>query len=203
MKYISLKRIADIFFSSISIVILFPLILMIGILIKVNSRGPIFYLAKRSGLDGELFYIIKLRTMYFNAHTTKMTTSSNDDRVTSLGFYLRRYKIDELPQLVNVLLGHMSIVGPRPELPYYTKMYSKKEEKILSVRPGITDFASVEYYNLNKLIPDHESNNFFEENILKKKNMLRLKYANEISFLTDCKIFFFTIIKILKVIINK
>ena len=85
MKYISLKRIADIFFSSISIVILFPLILMIGILIKVNSRGPIFYLAKRSGLDGELFYIIKLRTMYFNAHTTKMTTSSNDDILTNGG----------------------------------------------------------------------------------------------------------------------
>ena len=114
-------------------------------------------------MNGELFYILKLRTMYFNAHTTKMNTSSNDDRVTSLGFYLRRYKIDELPQLVNVLLGHMSIVGPRPELPYYTKMYSKKEEKILSVRPGITDFASVEYYNLNNLIPDNDSNNFFEK----------------------------------------
>ena len=141
--------------------------------------------------------------MYYNASTAKMTTSSNDDRVTSLGFYLRKYKIDELPQLVNVLMGHMSIVGPRPELPYYTMMYSKKEKKILSVRPGITDFASVEFYNLNNLIPDSNSNNFFEENILKKKNRLRLKYVNEISFLTDCKIFFFTIIKIFRVILDK
>ena len=203
MIYINLKRIADIFFSLILIVIVSPIIFIISILIKLNSRGPIFYKAHRSGMNGELFYILKFRTMYLNANTAKMTTSSNDDRITSLGFYLRKYKIDELPQLINVLMGHMSIVGPRPELPYYTKMYSKKEKTILSVRPGITDFASVEFYNLNNLIPDNDSNNFFEKNILKKKNRLRLKYVNEISFLTDCKIFFFTMIKLFKVIINK
>ena len=203
MIYINLKRIADIFFSLVLIFIATPMIFIISILIKINSSGPIFYRAHRSGLNGKLFYILKFRTMYYNASTAKMTTSSNDDRVTSLGFYLRKYKIDELPQLVNVLMGHMSIVGPRPELPYYTMMYSNKEEKILSVRPGITDFASVEFYNLNNLIPDSNSNNFFEKNILKKKNRLRLKYVNEISFLTDCKIFFFTIIKIFRVILDK
>ena len=112
MIYINLKRIADIFFSLILIVIVSPMIFIISILIKLNSRGPIFYKAHRSGMNGELFYILKFRTMYLNANTAKMTTSSNDDRITSLGFYLRKYKIDELPQLINVLMGHMSIVGP-------------------------------------------------------------------------------------------
>tara|TARA_Y100000992_G_C21003046_1_gene367414 strand:+ start:57 stop:455 length:399 start_codon:yes stop_codon:yes gene_type:complete len=132
-----------------------------------------------------------------------MTTSSNDDRVTRFGFYLRKYKLDELPQFFNVLIGDMSIVGPRPELPFYVSKYSEDEKRILSVGPGITDFASIEYYNLSELIPDDHSNNFFENHILKKKNKLRLKYVDEISLFTDCKIFFFTIVKLIKLIFRK
>ncbi len=203
MNYMYIKRLIDLLVSLTVIFIISPIFLIIGIIIKVESKGSAFYKAERSGLNGINFTILKFRTMYSNSDLSKMTTSSNDDRITGFGYYLRKYKIDELPQLINVLLGHMSLVGPRPELPFYTSQYSKEEEKILSVRPGITDFASIEFYNLSSLVPDQNSNDFFESQILTKKNKLRLKYIREISLLTDCKIFFLTMIKIFKLLLKK
>tara|TARA_Y200000002_G_scaffold148627_1_gene122803 strand:- start:7138 stop:7536 length:399 start_codon:yes stop_codon:yes gene_type:complete len=132
-----------------------------------------------------------------------MTTTSNDRRITRFGGFLRQYKLDELPQFYNVLIGDMSIVGPRPELPYYTEQYDENEEIILSVRPGITDFASIEYYNLSDLIPENDANQFFEKNILKNKNNLRIKYVNEISLLTDMEIIFKTIHKLRLTMVKK
>jgi lipopolysaccharide/colanic/teichoic acid biosynthesis glycosyltransferase len=203
MKYFKLKRFLDIIFSIVIVFFTLPLIVLIPLIIKLDSCGPIFYRAKRCGLNGRIFYIFKFRTMYDKSDVSKMTTSSNDDRVTRFGFYLRKYKLDELPQFFNVLIGDMSIVGPRPELPFYVSKYSEDEKRILSVEPGITDFASIEYYNLSELIPDDHSNNFFENHILTKKNKLRLKYVDEISLFTDCKIFFFTIVKLIKLIFRK
>ena len=141
--------------------------------------------------------------MYHQSSTANMTTTSNDRRITRFGGFLRQYKLDELPQFYNVLIGDMSIVGPRPELPYYTEQYDENEEIILSVRPGITDFASIEYYNLSDLIPENDANQFFEKNILKNKNNLRIKYVNEISLLTDMEIIFKTIHKLRLTMVKK
>jgi len=138
--------------------------------------------------------------MYFNSSTENRTTSLNDDRITRVGKLLRKLKFDELPQLFNVFLGDMSIVGPRPELPYYTDQYSKEEKIILKVKPGITDFSSIQFYNLPDLVPDENPNEFFEKNILKTKNKLRIKYINEIGFKTDLKILFLTMKKIIRLI---
>ncbi len=113
---------------------------------------------------------------------------------------MRKFKIDELPQLINVLFGDMSIVGPRPELPFYTDLYESEEKIILSVRPGITDYSSIEFYNLPNLVPDSNPNEFFEKNILKTKNKLRIKYIKEIGFKTDLKILFLTMQKIIRLI---
>lgn len=144
--------------------------------------------------------MFKFRTMYFKSSTNNRTTSSNDNRITKVGKYLRKFKIDELPQLINVLFGDMSIVGPRPELPFYTDLYESEEKIILSVRPGITDYSSIEFYNLPNLVPDSNPNEFFEKNILKTKNKLRIKYIKEIGFKTDLKILFLTMQKIIRLI---
>ncbi len=198
--YLLFKRLNDLFFSFSAIIFLTPIFLIILILIKLDSVGPVLFLTKRTGKDNKKFIMFKFRTMYFNSSTENRTTSSNDDRITRVGRLLRKFKFDELPQLFNVILGDMSIVGPRPELPYYTDQYSKEERIILKVKPGITDFSSIEFYNLPDLVPDENPNEFFETTILKTKNTLRIRYANEISLKTDMKIFFLTIKKMILLI---
>ena len=192
--YLFFKRSNDLFIFFI------PIFLIISLLIKFDSVGPVLFLTKRTGKDNKKFIMFKFRTMYFNSSTENRTTSSNDDRITRVGKLLRKLKFDELPQLFNVFLGDMSIVGPRPELPYYTDQYSKEEKIILKVKPGITDFSSIEFYNLPDLVPDENPNEFFEKNILKTKNKLRIKYINEIGFKTDLKILFLTMKKIIRLI---
>jgi lipopolysaccharide/colanic/teichoic acid biosynthesis glycosyltransferase len=142
----------------------------------------------------------KFRTMIANKEKIGGdTTALNDSRITPVGAFLRRYKIDEIPNFFNVLKGEMSIVGPRPELPYYTKQYTEKERIILSVKPGITDFSSIELRYLDKIVGKHDSDKVFEEKILPIKNKLRIKYVKDQSFITDI----FIILKTLSAVLGK
>jgi len=197
--YFVSKRIFDILFSSIAIAMLFPLYILIALSVLYDSPGPVFFRGERSGKNGTVFRIYKFRTMYSNASMAQMTTSVNDQRITNVGKVLRKYKLDELPQFFNVLQNDMSVVGPRPELPYYTRRYSLSEKIILSVKPGITDYASVEFADLNNLISDVGANQDYENNILKKKNMLRIKYVENCSFMTDLHLISKTLLRVMHI----
>lgn len=160
----------------------------IAIAIFATSPGPIIYKGRRTGLRGKPFLILKFRTMVETAEMGAGTTSRNDDRITPLGGTLRKYKLDELPQLVNVLMGQMSFVGPRPELPRYTDGYTPTEEVILEVKPGITDLSSIAFSDLGSLIDDDDPDHSFETRVLPEKNRLRVRYAKERSLLLDLEI---------------
>ena len=190
------KRLFDIFMSFFGIIFLSPILLFIAVSVKFTSEGTILYRGERSGLFGKSFNILKFRTMVMNADLGAGTTSRNDKRITYVGNILRRYKLDELPQLINVFFGDMSFVGPRPELQKYTNQYQGEEKLILSVRPGITDFSSVKFSNLNELIDDDNPDASFEKKILSEKNRLRLQYVNECNFWLDIKLIFLTILRI-------
>ena len=187
------KRSFDLLLSFLGILIIFPVIFFIAILIKLTSKGTIFYRGERTGLFGKSFRIFKFRTMIMNADLGAGTTSRNDVRVTSFGSTMRRYKLDELPQLFNVFLGDMSFVGPRPELERYTSQYQGKEKLILSVRPGITDFSSIKFSNLDDLIDDDDPDASFAKNIFPEKIRLRLKYIYECNFWLDIKLILLTL----------
>lgn len=186
------KRLFDFVLSLLGIVVISPVLACVAMLVKLSSPGPVIYRGLRTGKDGETFEILKFRTMVVGADKGAGTTSRNDPRITSVGRILRRYKIDELPQLINVLKGQMSFVGPRPELPRYTDLYEGKEILILTVRPGITDFSSIYFIELGNLISDSDPDLDFENKILQKKNLLRIRYVEEKGFLTDLGILFKT-----------
>src|SRR3990172_4554371 len=150
-----MKKLFDTIASLIGLALFAPLIIAVGIAIKITSPGPVFYRGTRTGLHGNPFKIYKFRTMVDNAE--KMggpSTAHNDKRLTRLGRILRKYKIDELPQLINILKGEVSFVGPRPQVEKYTKLYNGEEKIILSVRPGLTDYASIRFINLDKILGD-------------------------------------------------
>jgi lipopolysaccharide/colanic/teichoic acid biosynthesis glycosyltransferase len=191
------KRFFDLFMSFFGIIFLSPIFLFIAILVKFTSAGTILYKGERTGLFGKSFKILKFRTMVMNAELGAGTTSRNDTRVTFVGRRLRRYKLDELPQLFNIFFGDMSFVGPRPELQKYTRQYQGEEKLILSVRPGITDFSSVKFSNLNELIDDDNPDASFEERVLPEKNKLRLQYVNECNFWLDMKLILLTLLRVI------
>lgn len=196
--YYYLKSFFDFFFSFFLIIFLSPLIVFIIFLQIILNGFPIFYFGNRSGKNGKIFKIIKFRTMVKNSEKSGGdTTAKNDKRITKFGRFLRRTKIDEIPQLFNVLKGEMSFVGPRPELPFYTNQYSELEKVILFIKPGITDFSSIKFINLDQEVGAFDSDNIYEKKILKEKNALRIKYYNELSFSTDFKIIVLTIVKVL------
>jgi lipopolysaccharide/colanic/teichoic acid biosynthesis glycosyltransferase len=146
-------RFFDLVFSFLGLIILLPFLILIGLVIVLDSRGGIFYLQNRVGKGNIDFRLIKFRTMRKAAEMSgSLTIGSKDSRITGAGYFLRRYKLDELPQLVNVLKGDMSIVGPRPEVRKYVELYNEDQKKVLNVRPGITDIASLEYFNENELL---------------------------------------------------
>lgn len=146
-------RFFDIVFSLIGLLILLPFFFIISILILISSKGPIFFLQARVGFKGEDFKLFKFRTMHVDADKKGLLTiGGRDSRITSIGFFLRKYKLDELPQLLNVLFGSMSLVGPRPEVRKYVELYTIEQKKVLDVKPGITDYASLEYFNENELL---------------------------------------------------
>jgi len=195
-----LKRFFDIFFSIIGLIILLPFFIVISILIVLDSKGGVFYKQVRVGKDGVDFGLLKFRSMRTDADKQGLlTVGGRDNRITRIGYYIRKYKIDELPQLINVLVGDMSLVGPRPEVRKYTNMYNREQQKVLTVKPGITDYASIEYSSENELLAKSENpEQLYIQEIMPAKLNLNLKYIAEKSLLTDFKIIMNTIIKILK-----
>jgi len=166
----------------------------------LSGRGPVFYRGVRTGQFGKPFRIYKFRTMVVNAEKIGgPSTALNDARLTKVGKFLRKYKIDELPQLVNVLKGEMSFVGPRPQVEKYTTLYNDEEKSILSVKPGLTDFASIKFINLDKILGENQVNEKYLQQIEPEKNRLRIKYAREHSFCLDIKLITQTLWHLLKV----
>ena len=195
-----LKRLFDITACLAALPFLLPFFGIIGIIIKLNSSGPVFYRGRRTGLGGKPFRIFKFRTMVVNAEKLGgVSTALNDPRLTRIGKLLRKYKIDELPQFMNILKRDMSFVGPRPQVEAYTKLYDEEEKIILSVRPGLTDYASIEFINLDKILGDEQVDEKYLKEIEPRKNKLRIKYAQEASFLLDLKILFMTLMQMLKI----
>ena len=194
-----LKRIFDIILSLFGLIILLPFMLIIAIFIKLDSKGPVFFKQLRVTKNGREFKILKYRTMRVGSDKYSQITVGKDDRITKIGSFLRKYKLDEIPQLINVLIGDMSLVGPRPEVPKYVALYTDEQKEILKVRAGITDYASIEFSNENDLLASEEDpEKAYIKKVMPKKIELNKKYISEISMLTDIKIILLTIKKILK-----
>jgi len=194
-----MKRLFDIILSFIGLIILLPFFIIIALLIVIDSRGGIFYKQVRVGLDGKDFTLFKFRSMKTNSDKgSLLTVGGNDSRITSIGSFIRKYKIDELPQLLNVLFGDMSLVGPRPEVRKYVDLYTDEQKKVLSVKPGITDYASIEYSNENEILGKtlNPEQTYIDE-IMPAKLKLNLKYISEKSFGVDLKIIWRTVKKII------
>jgi lipopolysaccharide/colanic/teichoic acid biosynthesis glycosyltransferase len=194
-----MKRLFDMVFSLALIVVLLPVGIVVSIWIVLDDFGSPFFVQQRVGLNGRNFGLLKFRSMRKNAESKgQLTVGMKDNRITRSGYFIRKYKIDELPQLVNVFLGEMSVVGPRPEVPKYVLLYNEEQQNVLSIKPGITDFASIEYVRENELLsqsPNPEKT--YIEEIMPAKLALNLKYVREQSFLTDMKIILQTIKAIL------
>ena len=190
-----LKRLFDILFSSMGLIIMFPILIFSAIAIKLDSKGPALYRGKRSGRYGKSFRIYKFRTMVANAEKLGGPSTADDDfRITTIGKFLRKYKLDELPQLINVLKGEMSFVGPRPEVQQYVDMFTEEEKAILNVCPGITDWASL--WNPDEgavLAGNLYPEKAYMEKIRPEKLKLQLKYVREGSFWIDLKIILLTL----------
>lgn len=196
-----LKRVFDIIVSFCGIIILFPLIIIVSILIKITSKGPVLFKQVRVTKNGKLFKIYKFRTMKENSEGNKQITVGKDNRITGIGHILRKTKLDELPQLFNVLKGEMSLVGPRPEVPKYVELYTDEQREILKVPAGITDYASIYFSNESELLGEAENpEEFYIKKIMPYKIELNKKYINEIGIMTDIKIIILTILKILGLI---
>lgn len=193
-----MKRLFDILASYFGLMFLFPFLSFIAILIILDSKGGIFYRQVRVGKGNKDFRIFKFRTMRPDSDKAGLlTVGARDNRITKIGVFLRKYKIDEFPQLLNVLIGDMSIVGPRPEVRKYVDMYSAEQLRVLEVRPGITDYASIEYSNENELLAKSENpEQTYIHEVMPAKLKLNLKYINEAGLVTDIKIIFRTLRKI-------
>jgi lipopolysaccharide/colanic/teichoic acid biosynthesis glycosyltransferase len=196
------KRSFDILFATLGIIILSPVFAWLSLSIRMQDPGPVFYRAPRVGKGKKQFFIFKFRSMVMNADKVGgPTTSSNDPRVTDIGHTIRKYKLDELAQLLNVVLGHMSLVGPRPEIPSEVKLYGEDCDIIFSVRPGITDYASIEFRDEGGIIErsgiadPHEA---YRQLIQPKKIELQKRYVRDRSFMLDIKLIFKTLLAIIK-----
>lgn len=188
------KRCLDFMIALVAIIVLSPVILLFSLAVLIDDGFPIFYTPLRGGYKGKPFKIIKYRTMVRNADKIGGgTTALNDPRITKVGSFLRKVKADEIVQIFNVLTGTMSFVGPRPELLQYTEQYTEEENVILKVRPGITDYSSLEFINLDEVVGGENADEMYEKYVLKRKNQLRIKYAEEVSLKTDFFILFKTI----------
>ena len=193
------KRVIDLSLSILGIAVLWPLLLVCGLAVKISSPGPVLYLGKRTGQFGKPFKIFKFRSMQIDAESVGgSTTGERDPRITRIGTYLRKYTLDELPQLFNVLIGDMSFVGPRPEVEEYTNQYSSEEQKILDVRPGITDLSSLKFNDLQQIVGDENPDEVFQRDVLPQKNALRLQYAKEHNIFMDLKILLMTVAVVIR-----
>jgi lipopolysaccharide/colanic/teichoic acid biosynthesis glycosyltransferase len=188
-----IKRIFDFTVGICALFIFWPIFFVVALMIRKDSQGPIFYRGVRTGQNGKPFRIYKFRTMIPNADKIGgPSTALNDPRLTRTGKFLRKYKLDELPQLLNILRGEMSFVGPRPQVEFYTRRYSGDELLILKVKPGLTDYASVLFINLDEILGDDNVDKKYANEIEPKKNNLRIQYAKNHNFWIDMKIIFMT-----------
>lgn len=191
------KRTIDLVIAIIALAILWPLVLIIAIAVVIDNGFPVFYCPLRGGYKNKPFHIVKFRTMVRNADKIGGgTTALHDSRITRVGAFLRKTKLDEIAQLFNILNGTMSFVGPRPELLRYTEQYEGQHKNILNVRPGITDFSSINFISLDEIVGNQNADEMYEKYVLKKKNELRLKYVAKVSFVTDAEIFLTTVAKV-------
>ena len=196
-KYI--KRWIGAFLAIILLLMMLPIYFILMLTIAIEDGFPVFYKPLRGGYKNKPFRIFKFRTMVKNADKIGGgTTALNDPRITKVGNFLRKTKMDEIPQLFNIIEGTMSFIGPRPELLRYTDQYDGEEKLILEVRPGITDFSSIEFINLDEIVGAGNADEMYEKYVLKKKNQLRIKYAKEVSFATDVKLFTLTVWRVIK-----
>lgn len=192
-----IKRVCDFVLSLMGIIVLSPIFIIVSIAIKLDSKGKILFLQKRVGRYGKEFNIYKFRTMVSDAERLgKQITVGNDNRITKVGSFLRKYKIDELPQLFNVLKGDMSLVGPRPEVPKYVKLYSDEQKKVLNVRPGITDMASLRYKDENEILGKVDNpEEYYINVIMKDKLKLNLEYIEKSNIFFDLYLIIKTVLK--------
>lgn len=194
-----IKRILDLILCCPFLILAIPMYFLIGIAILAEDGRPVFYRPMRGGYKNRPFRIFKFRTMVKNADKIGGgTTAMHDPRITKVGNFLRKTKLDETANLINIILGTMSFIGPRPELIQYTEQYEGDEREILEVRPGVTDFSSIEFINLDEIVGSGNADEMYEKYVLKKKNALRVKYAESVSFSTDVNIFFRTIWRVLQ-----
>ncbi|MGQ9610071.1 MAG: sugar transferase [bacterium] len=193
-----IKRLFDIIVSIIALILLLPFLLLIAILIKITSPGPVFYKGKRVGKGGKIFYMYKFRSMVANADRIGTDlTKYKDSRITPFGSFLRKTKIDEVPNLIDVLIGNMSLVGPRPESPQYTKYYNERQKKVLSIRPGITGLAQLENRNEDLKLKDQEDpEKYYIQELMPKKLEIDLYYLENRSFLMDIIILLKTLLPV-------
>ena len=181
------KRLFDLLFAFTGLMLLSPFLVLVALLVSLSSKGPIFFLQERVGLNGKIFRLFKFRSMRpTSVSKGQLTVGNRDPRVTAIGYYLRKYKLDEIPQLINVLSGEMSLVGPRPEVPKYVAMYNEEQRKVLSVRPGITDLASIAYRYENEILAesDNPEQTYINE-VMPDKLTLNLEYVHRRSLAYD------------------
>ncbi|HIP36200.1 MAG TPA: sugar transferase [Crocinitomix sp.] len=192
-----MKRLFDVVSALIVLILLLPLFIVISLWIIIDSKGGVFYKQERIGKNQKKFGLYKFRSMQTGADKQGQITIGNDNRITKVGHFIRKYKIDELPQLINIIRGDMSVVGPRPEVKKYVDLYTNEQLKVLSVKPGLTDYASIEYFDEQTILGQAEDpNKEYIEVVMPAKLNLNLKYIKEKSLLTDLKIIFKTLGKI-------
>ncbi len=193
-----MKRIFDIVSSLIVILLGLPFFILVAIVILLTSKGGVFFVQERVGKNNVDFNLIKFRTMRPDSEKSgQITVGGRDPRITSIGYFLRKFKLDEFPQLINVLKGDMSIIGPRPEVRKYVDLYNEEQLKVLSAKPGLSDYASIEYINENELLGQSEDpEKTYIEEVMPAKLKLNLKYIEDQSMATDIKLIFSTFGKI-------
>ena len=193
-------RFFDFILSLVGLVVLAPIFIILAIWIQIDSKGPVFYKQVRVGQNGIYFGLFKFRSMVVDADKNGLiTVGGRDPRITRSGYFIRKYKLDELPQLINVLLGDMSLVGPRPEVRKYVEFYTDEQQKVLSVKPGITDYASIEYMDENEILgKSSDPEKTYIEEIMSEKIKYNMKYIQNKSLVEYFKIIFLTILKIIR-----
>lgn len=194
-----LKRALDIFLAVFILICISPIFFLVSMAIFMEDGFPILYKAERGGYRNKKFRIYKFRSMVKNADKIGGgTTAFHDSRITKVGSVIRKMKLDEIPNLLNVVKGEMSFIGPRPELLKYTEQYKGTEKLIFAVRPGMTDFSSLEFINLDEIVGEGNADEVYEQKVLPWKNKLRVKYAAMVSFPTDMKLFIWTVWKVIE-----
>ena len=195
-----MKRLFDLLFSMVVLILFFPFGIIISLCIIIDSRGGIFYKQERVGLNGAVFTILKFRSMYVKADSNGSLTVAKDPRITRMGGLIRKLKLDEFPQFLNVIAGQMSVVGPRPEVKEFVDLYTDEQREILRVKPGITDEASLAYFDENNMLSDSSNPKLtYIQEIMPRKIEINLKYISEKRWYSDAVVILKTMLRILRI----